>query len=691
MTKYIQIILFFWLLATSPVQSKTMEQELVRKAGESWLASARIISGMPGGKNHLGESAIPIKNNAGKETIAYVYQLEPTGFVVLSNDNRINPVLAYSNAACFYAQDVPQNTLLQMIRADLGLRHRALDENRFSPVLLAANQIKWAALLDGNANQFQIQSTARIVGPFITSIWGQGTVNGENVFNLFTPNKWSTGCVATAMSQILHYYRWPARGFGSHLYNEDDAGVISVNFDSTVYDWGNMLDVYDGIVSTQAQKEAVARLGFHCGVSVEMDYESTGSTASTRDVPDALANYFAHSGEYVRNQSADFYPLLKNEMLHQRPVQLAISATNGAGHSVVVDGYADHNNFYHLNMGWLGKNNSWYDLEGSFNAGGYTIIDGGVVKWLPVPVFADSLTFSPDSVTLSWHTSFRSNPENFELHFSERLNGPWRRLSNTITDSFYQANVNDLLHASPITGLAYFRVRSFADSTWSGWSPVKAIKLRPDCNLTFRVNLSRRPLNKGDIVVVRGNLPPLSGYQNSTAFSGPDSNGVYEATIAFDYAKIDQLLKYRFAFVSGTSVTMESKNREYRLTSDEHQLLPIVYFDDDATDVASAKNGAQMPSSRFIANYPNPFNAATTVHYYLPQAGLVELGLYDITGRFIGWIHRNDWQSAGFHKLQLDFGSLFSPAGSLSPASGTYLIVLKTKFNKQTAKILYLK
>lgn len=421
-----------------------------------------------------------------------------------------------------------------------------------------------------------------------------------------------------------------------------------------------------------------------------MDYEYSGSTASTRDVSAAVSNYFAYQAQYLDTPSEEFFQQLKNEMQHKRPVQIAISSANGFGHSVVVDGYADQNNYYHMNMGWLGKNNGWYDLQGSFNASGYSIIDGAVINFTPVPVFADSFLLTQDSLFLAWHTSFRISSDKYELQYSEKNNGQWSTLNGTIQDSFYVANVNDLFYPESKSGTFYFRVRAFADSAWLGWSPVKAIKVRPDRKISFRVNMSNHILNDGD-VVVRGNILPLSGYQNSEAFSGPDSNGVYEATIGFDYSNIEQLLKYRFAFVSGSTVTMESKNREYRITSDEFQFLPTVYFDDNTTKIKILKTGSQSNNFRLLTNYPNPFNAATIVQYYLQQPGLVDLELYDINGRLVMHLIHNEYHGAGSYKIRLDFNQLFSISGFRVPASGTYFVVLKTVRAKSSIKILYLK
>ena len=691
MIKHSQKILFFLLLTTSLVQSKTLEQGHVRKAGDTWFQSDDTIFNAILKGNHHSESFVPIQNEATGETIAYAYQLEPTGFIVLSNDNRINPILAYSDESRFYTHDVPQNTLLQMIRSDLTLRFKAIDENRISTAVLSVNQRRWTALLNGDIAGFRTQSTAGIVGPFLSSLWGQGKVNGEIVFNLFTPNNWSTGCVATAMSQILHYYHWPEKAFGSHKYNEDDAGVISVKFDSTVYDWENMIDVYKDVVSTQAQKEAVALLGFHCGVSVEMDYEYTGSTASTRDVPAAVSDYFAYNAEYADNQSAEFFQQLKNEMLDKHPVQIAVSTGDGFGHSVVVDGYADHNDFYHLNMGWLGENNGWYDLAGSFYAGGYSIVDGAVYNFLPVPVFKDTIDISGDSLCLSWKSSFRINSEKYELQHAESNAGPWFTFANTLQDTFFTVNINNVLDPVSTTSTIYFRVRAFTDSVWGGWSSIKTIKVKPDRKITFRVNMSNQVLDEENFVVVRGNILPLSGYQNSKAFSGPDSNGVYEATIAFDYSYINQLLLYRFAIVSVDEVIIESNNREYQIKGDEHQTLPTVYFDNYATKVKTLPPGSKNKDFRLLTNYPNPFNASTTVLYSLSQAGFVYLSLYDVSGRLVSQLIKNEYQQAGFHKIGIDFNQLFSINGSQVPASGTYFVVLKTVSERYAIKILYLK
>ena len=120
-----------------------------------------------------------------------------------------------------------------------------------------------------------------VVGPLITTKWDQDSPYYDLCPGTGT-NKAYTGCVATAMAQVMNYWQWPVKGTGSHSYqpldpNSDTGakskryGVQSADFGSTTYDWANMLDKYTS-GATSAQKTAVATLMFHCGVATEMMY-----------------------------------------------------------------------------------------------------------------------------------------------------------------------------------------------------------------------------------------------------------------------------------------------------------------------------------------------------------------------------------------------------------------------------------
>lgn len=173
-----------------------------------------------------------------------------------------------------------------------------------------------------------------------------------------------TGCVATAMGQVMKYWNWPDTGVGEHSYIENEYGLLSVNFGATTYDWEHMPN-YLNASSTSTEVDAVATLLYHCGVAVNMDYgtASQGGSGALHEAAgnltlpcaeNALRNYFKYSpalGNIVRFNFTDdeWAALLKNEIDHLRPI--VYSGTNlsaQVGHEFICDGY-DTTGFFHFN------------------------------------------------------------------------------------------------------------------------------------------------------------------------------------------------------------------------------------------------------------------------------------------------------------------------------------------------------
>lgn len=179
-----------------------------------------------------------------------------------------------------------------------------------------------------------------------------------------------TGCVATAMAQVMSYHRWPLKGTGSHSYQPAilSGNTLTADFGNTTYQWDAMLPNYkqatvpaDGYTMEQC-RQAVAQLMLHCGVAVDMYYYSQ-SGAMDYDVPPALINYFGYdrSMAYRKREhysTADWLQIIHDEFAAGRPVLAYGRATSG-GHAYVFDGMDDQG-FIHVNWGWGGMSNGYF-------------------------------------------------------------------------------------------------------------------------------------------------------------------------------------------------------------------------------------------------------------------------------------------------------------------------------------------
>ena len=271
-------------------------------------------------------------------------------------------------------------------------------EGRFDTSAVPANMQGW---LDNTAEQIAAMSRlgmkARVVAthdnvaPLVTAQWDQGrnTYDATNPYNAFCPVQNGmlclTGCMATALSQVLYYYRWPQAPIDGELpaYSTVDGRLIEA-LPSTTFDWDNMLDSYKQ-PTTEAQQAAVATLMRYCGQLLQMDYTPSITNGACFDT-DILVNQFGYDQGVYWAMSEQYTVSGWDELIYQelkegRPLVYAGSSTGG-GHAYVVDGYEvqEGSGYYHVNWGWNGGGNGFYKINllnpNMSGAGGSTTKDG---------------------------------------------------------------------------------------------------------------------------------------------------------------------------------------------------------------------------------------------------------------------------------------------------------------------------
>jgi hypothetical protein len=296
----------------------------------------------------------------------YIFNGNP-GFVVMAADDCVQPILGYSLTGKFVAENMPTNVS--------GWLQGYNDEIQYA----IDNKVKansettklWKELIDGNS---KAAKATVIVDALIQTKWDQDP--GYNDLCPYDNNAGQltvTGCVATAMAQIMRYWEYPSHGTGSHSYtpsSHPEYGTQSVNFAQQTYDWTDM-----PLYSPNAE---IAKLMYHCGVSVDMDYDiavNGGSGAYNSAIAPAFTNYFNYkttANLKYKNYTQNWNDLLKAELNAGRPVEYNGSGSGG-GHAFVCDGY-DNTNYFHFNWGWSGANDGFYSLTnlnpGSGGSGG---------------------------------------------------------------------------------------------------------------------------------------------------------------------------------------------------------------------------------------------------------------------------------------------------------------------------------
>ncbi len=264
------------------------------------------------------------------------------GCIFLAANDNVAPLLGYTDSGSF-------------------------DYDTAAPALIyhlnrLANEIEAAPT--GSITGRDTSNDFAAISPLCKTTWNQS----EPYYNM-TPtidsSQSATGCVATAMAQVMAYHKWPAKGNGSISYTDGYNNTYSTDFSKSTYDWANMLDSYSGSYTT-AQANAVAQLMKDCGYSVKMNYSPSESGALGIYVACALVDYF----DYAKDADAvyriyytlsEWEELIYNQFKAYGPVMLTGQNSYG-GHAFVADGYSA-NGLFHINWGWGGISNGYFLLS----------------------------------------------------------------------------------------------------------------------------------------------------------------------------------------------------------------------------------------------------------------------------------------------------------------------------------------
>ncbi len=300
--------------------------------------------------------------------LMYIFHLIPEGFIMVPADNQAVPVLAFGFEHAFETSNMPSNLQYIMNQYKIELLEMVANQNTPNPEI----STQWERYISGSIET----DHSRDVSPLMDAEFDQGGSWNNGIQDAIGFNG-PVGCVSVAMCQVMHYWKYPEHGTGSTYYTENDFGYIEVDFEDAFYDFNNMAATY---ATTASQL-----LLFHAGVSVNMDYDNSGSGAwVVGGYPSAfyaMENFFGYhsdiSYEWKSNHTDNEYrDIIKNELDHNRPV---ISQGYGSGgHAWNFDGYTGNN--LHCNWGWGGWNNGYFNLS---SMGGFPDDQAVIIGILP--------------------------------------------------------------------------------------------------------------------------------------------------------------------------------------------------------------------------------------------------------------------------------------------------------------------
>ena len=291
-----------------------------------------------------------------------IYGYEQGGFAVMSNDDLLPEVLGYSTVAVHSRQG--DNPGFEWWLQAIGKAAEYAIQNNIQLTTTLPDPDKYSSLVDA----------------MVTTRWGQtepynnlcpmGTSSGEFDWQNYGSNEGRcvTGCVATAMAQVMNYHQYPVTGTNTTHSVMVNGQICEVHYGQENYDWANMLDEYIGVDYTEEEGRAVALLMLHCGVAADMEYATDGSGTYTSNAVDGLHRNFGF-GEEVQMKSrfefseTDWMDMVYNELNSERPIiYCGVDMSIFAGHAFVLDGY-DETGKVHVNWGWNGRDDGFFDIS----------------------------------------------------------------------------------------------------------------------------------------------------------------------------------------------------------------------------------------------------------------------------------------------------------------------------------------
>ena len=478
------ILVMMCLLAIGTAWAGPINESQARSIATNFMAS----HAMPSTNLRMAHKA-PMKGaTASNENAAYyVFNASGGGFVIVAGDDRAHPVLGYSDKGTFASQSMPE----------------ALQE------LLEGYTAQIEALSLG-AKPAERLTSEPAIRPLVTASWSQNSPYNTKLPMLPNGQQAVSGCVATAMAQVLYYWKHPAASTAIPEYTSTSLGIYMPELPPAEFNWDAMQDAY---LSTDTESDgavAAAQLTLYCAQSVKMNFLYYSSSANTALIPSVISTYFGYKAsarcEYRENYSTqNWADLIYNELAEGRPVIYSGSKASG-GHAFICDGY-DGNGMFHMNWGWDGMSNGYYllnvlnpDAQGTGSANeayGY-ILDQFIVAGIE-PGEADSeFALTAGNVRLNGAvTSRTSSNANFSatvsglfcnytlqtidvsfgwgLYQGEELVSVLRQSRiQSLPPTYYVPNENqDLNFGSNITSGTYRIVPIYSEYQANNWRPCK--------------------------------------------------------------------------------------------------------------------------------------------------------------------------------------------------------------------------
>ncbi|MCW3123640.1 MAG: hypothetical protein JWQ38_3132 [Flavipsychrobacter sp.] len=341
---------------------KAVNEQAAKMTGYNFLKTEGVQVD-PSAMSLVYKTTSTVKGEA--VTDFYVFSTGNTGFIIVSGDDNVTPVLGYSTEDAFRADNIPGsvndwlNNYKDQINYTIEHDVTATDQT----------MAQWTKLQTAVTTRSAAKTTGTAVAPFLKTKWGQGAYyNDLCPFDVSADTNVVTGCVATAMAMVMKFWSWPNVGKGTHSYNSGPYGMLTANYGTTTYVWDSMPN------SLTKPNSYVATLMSQAGISVNMSYSPTssgafvtvGSSPIVNCAEYAMKTYFNYRStlkgysRYAYDDS-EWVGLIKNDLDNKWPVIHTGSGASG-GHCFLIDGYTTGDKL-HVNWGWGGFYNGYFVFD----------------------------------------------------------------------------------------------------------------------------------------------------------------------------------------------------------------------------------------------------------------------------------------------------------------------------------------
>ena len=490
MSKLRTFLMLACLAALSTAMAAPVSENEAMNIASQFLAQKSIqASGLK-----MAHKALLPSLTKGAETAAYyVFNADRSlgGYVVVAGDDRAPAVLGYSDTGKFDDKDMPE--AMQELLDSYVEQINAIDDGQ--------------AALHFTAN--------RAIAPLVPAVWSQNTPYNKLLPYLQANKHAYAGCVATALAQIMYYYKWPATSMAIPGYTSQTLKFVMPELPSTDFEWDLMRNTYQTTDTTSAAALAAAKLTLYCAQALQANFKNASTSASSSDIPEVISTYFGYKGtaKYYRRPlytTPEWEAMIYAELETGRPIVYAGSKISGA-HAFVLDG-CDGNGMFHINWGWNGQSNGYFllsvlnpDIQGTGSADGaygYVLSQAFVGGIEPGEAMDESFCVTSKLLQIDEYINTRnSTDEDFSLsittHFANYTNHPisfdfgWgvyqedgtlvtilnKGYRNDLSSGYYIYPSRTLLFGSGITSGTYRIVPVCSEREANNWRPCEAASL----------------------------------------------------------------------------------------------------------------------------------------------------------------------------------------------------------------------